>query len=332
MELVTIANELNVKSADYKIGDLQGIRKKIKGFQQKAGSVIFDARTISDTWAFHYGGRKELQFNIGIEDDEFRYGLAFSLEPSQSLPDVSILFPKIRVLNHLIRESPELFAPYKMWFWNGDERTESTPVHEIGEDWVNTDGFIFFGKMMPIDQIDYDVILTTLDALLEIYLAVETTQTAQEEVNDQPVAPFLFQKNDGRSLGSSRSYTATEREINAEARHSLIQEKLIAQLSESYGSDNVSWENPCNGGRIDVVLQEGTVHTFYEVKTGSSVKACIREAIGQLLEYTYWGAIENAKEMVIVSEFTLTKQAAEYLKFLTQKFNLPLRYQQITID
>ncbi len=64
---------------------------------------------MTEDWAFHYGGRSEIQYNIGFEDEGFRFGLAFSLETSQTLPDINLLKPKIKKLNTLYEEKPELF-------------------------------------------------------------------------------------------------------------------------------------------------------------------------------------------------------------------------------
>lgn len=56
--------------------------------QRARGRAIGDSRTTFDSYAFHVGGRTELQFNIGLEsgDEDLRYGVAFSLE---NQPDAS---------------------------------------------------------------------------------------------------------------------------------------------------------------------------------------------------------------------------------------------------
>jgi hypothetical protein len=62
-----IANKINDLAQEHKVGQLQDIRKKIKAMDRKPGSSIFADSTISDEadWAFHFGGRKVLQFNMG---------------------------------------------------------------------------------------------------------------------------------------------------------------------------------------------------------------------------------------------------------------------------
>jgi hypothetical protein len=86
-DLGPIARSLNARAALYAIGGLQDIRRKLRGYSKRPSSDIFTSHTIHPHWAFHYGGRTELQFNIGLEDvsgePELRHGVAFSFEPSQ---------------------------------------------------------------------------------------------------------------------------------------------------------------------------------------------------------------------------------------------------------
>jgi hypothetical protein len=86
--LDSIAFQINSLAEGYQIGKLQEIRKELKGLKKRPTKNIFTPITISDKWAFHHGGRREIQFNIGIEDtNNLRYGVAFSLETSKALPN-----------------------------------------------------------------------------------------------------------------------------------------------------------------------------------------------------------------------------------------------------
>ena len=97
------------------IGKLQEIRTKLKGLAHQPGHDIFrpNTKTITDYWAFHYGGRSELQFNIGLENnrgtDELWYGVAFSFKTNQTLPSIDILIPQVAVFNDYMRLHPELY-------------------------------------------------------------------------------------------------------------------------------------------------------------------------------------------------------------------------------
>ncbi|HMH32774.1 MAG TPA: hypothetical protein VK543_07075 [Puia sp.] len=87
MNIFEIAHRLNVlATATAGFKDLQLIRSKLKGLNHPRTYRIFSKATIfgkDDDYAFHDGGRSELQFNIGVENtgekEIFRYGLAFPL-------------------------------------------------------------------------------------------------------------------------------------------------------------------------------------------------------------------------------------------------------------
>jgi hypothetical protein len=330
-----IAEKLNELSCNYKIGKLQEIRTEIKKLERRPGSDIFKDLTIDkdDNWAFHYGGRKELQFNIGLEDDGlFRYGLAFSLEASHTLPDISILFPKAKRLNQFIRQFPDFFADYKMWNHQPTGRSEFEPVKEITEDLLKPSTFIFIGKLLPDNKINYKDILTTFDKLLKPYIFVEKnddSEIVEFELGEE--SEFNFEPK-ARKLPRNRDYTLEEKAINLNVRHTLVQEKLIKLLCEKYGHSNVSPEHPIGGKKIDVVLRKGDMIIFYEIKMSGSAKACIRDAIGQLLEYAYWPNRRNADLLVIVGEEEIDFKTAKYLGHLRDNFNIPIQYEQITVN
>jgi len=108
----TIAQEINAAAVNYRMSDFQEIRRQIHGLLRPKTHKIFTNQTINDNRAFHSGGRQEIQFNIGLEGDQnewLRYGLAFSLEPSQTLPDPMVLEPKVLKLNEYIRENQFVF-------------------------------------------------------------------------------------------------------------------------------------------------------------------------------------------------------------------------------
>src|SRR5216683_3412248 len=68
---------------------------------------------------------------------------------------------------------------------------------------------------------------------------------------------------------------------------------------------------------------------FYEIKIAESARACIREALGQLLEYAFWRAGHAVTPLIIVGEHGLDADARAYLHRLRKKTKLPLQYEQI---
>ena len=328
MKLKQIAEQINALSDNYKIGRLQEIRKDIKNLKRRAGSKIFSDDTISeeDGWAYHFGGRKELQFNIGFEKEYFRYGFAFSLEPSQTLPDVSILYPKILKLNCLIRENPSFFENYGMWYFT-KHRSKTTPVTQIPTEIIKPKTFIFIGKLCKKSEIDFKEILSTFDELLNIYLAVES-EKAIPATSNKDSQNFIFKKNNSK-LTFNKQFTSKQRDTNIEVRHSFLQINLQEDLEHEFGTENVAIEHPFLGNRIDIVVKNKDQIYFYEVKVASTAKNCIRQALGQLFEYAYWGGAKNANKILIAGEHAYDIETKNYIEFLNNQFNIPIEYKQI---
>lgn len=82
---------------------------------------------------------------------------------------------------------------------------------------------------------------------------------------------------------------------------------------------------------MDIVVRRENVYWFYEVKTSRFPRACLREAVGQLLEYAFWPGAQEANRLVVVGESPIDKDATEYLCRLKEHFSLPIEYEQVTM-
>ena len=69
---------------------------------------------------------------------------------------------------------------------------------------------------------------------------------------------------------------------------------------------------------------------YYEIKTDRP-KYCIRKAIGQLLEYSYYPGRSTANKFIIIGEYYPSKETQEYLIRLRKQLNLPIYYQSFII-
>lgn len=115
--------------------------------------------------------------------------------------------------------------------------------------------------------------------------------------------------------------------------HNDIQNRLYAHLCKQLGTKHVGTEQDTGSGMsIDIVTKQKNRITFFEIKTSSSVRTSIRQAIPQLLEYAYWPDEKRAEELVIVSHLPITKAATRYLEHLRQLFKLPLSYRQFDLN
>ena len=111
-----------------------------------------------------------------------------------------------------------------------------------------------------------------------------------------------------------------------------MQVALYKKLAKKYGSENVGVENPSgNGMRIDLVVRDNNEsYSFYEIKTAREPRICVRQAVGQLLEYAYWSKNSpEPKKLVIVGPATIDTETEAYLEKLTIKYRLPISYDHL---
>jgi hypothetical protein len=70
----------------------------------------------------------------------------------------------------------------------------------------------------------------------------------------------------------------------------------------------------------------------YEIKTAGSARLCVREAVGQLLEYALWTGAPKTTKLVVVGESPLDLSTKDYLRRLNRKFPIPINYEQIALN
>lgn len=183
MTIHQIAERLNEKSIedDHRIAELPELRKLHLGKKQLP-SKIFTNQTIFDGehgYAFHHGGRDELQFNIGEEVVEgeliTRYGLCFSLEASRSLPNpVEDLESFRKRFNQCIDKHFDFFKGFRLWYFQNGTRYGSFPAQKLSDKWFQHGTFICLGNAIqkPLRDLSDENLIEILigfDKLLPIY-------------------------------------------------------------------------------------------------------------------------------------------------------------------
>lgn len=331
MSIAAIVQEVERRAKSKEIGRLQEIRKELKNKKRLPGYSIFNDSTIKDSYAFHYGGRTELQFNIGSEpDDRIRHGVAFSFEPSHTLPDPDMLIPSVERFNEFLRVHPDQFSDMLMWYWDKKGKRSSeyspTPIHS---DLIRSGMFVFMGSMQPSNAIDYDVIVTDFVRLLTMYRFVEGHE-AYPATSLKTSQGFQFKPGCTVKLSKTKASYA-ERQLNVSLRHNEIQNALHEHLVSVYGKNNVGTELDNADGRVDVVVRRDGEYWFYEIKTAMSARGCIAVGLAQLLEYSFWPGAQEAEKLIIVGEPPLDADSRKYLACLNERFEIPISYQQFDL-
>lgn len=335
--IAEIATQLNTRSEGRPIGALQELRRQLHAKDRVPTNQIFHRRSIFGHYAYHFGGRTELQFNIGFEtiesQENLRDGVAFSLKLNRNLPEIGPLVPKIARFNEFIRNYPDELSDFRMWWHYADgQRSSNHPPTAVPPEIVRPGVFIFLGRLQPSAEPDIDLILDDFDRLLPLYRFVETTD-AHPTVSE-PADGFHF--SPGCSIKPSMTTASVvARQLDIVLRHNELQAALHKSLSMHYGPEAVATEQGTGTGtgtKIDVVLKVDDGYWFYEIKIASSARACIREALAQLLEYSLWPGAQEAGRLIIVGEPPLDTAAASFLEILRKRFGIPMYYQQFLMD
>ncbi|MFC1510208.1 hypothetical protein ACFL49_00925 [Candidatus Omnitrophota bacterium] len=136
--------------------------------------------------------------------------------------------------------------------------------------------------------------------------------------------PVTKEKIRGKQKDESVIKVVYSKKIERVQYHNRIQNALVLFLEESRKDEysDVYLED----GRVDIKAKThgGSWH-FFEVKT-SNPKLCIREALGQIMEYAYWPEEERAEKLIIVGDSRPTKDDEAYLQHIRNKFKIPVCY------
>ena len=114
--------------------------------------------------------------------------------------------------------------------------------------------------------------------------------------------------------------------IKIDPLHKKIQNAVAVLLKTHYSNLQIeSCTDDSVKQRVDIKgfsKSEKEWH-FFEVKTVSA-KRCIREALGQILEYTHYPNLNLASKLFIVGPEPPDEKDKAYMKLLRERYNLPI--------
>jgi hypothetical protein len=101
-----------------------------------------------------------------------------------------------------------------------------------------------------------------------------------------------------------------------------LEKTLRASFDEVYAEHDTGFRTS-----IDMVAVKDKKKNFYEIKTSSDIKACIRQSIGQLLEYCYYPDRQLADKIFIVTQHQIKdKKLSDYMTNIRARLELPIYY------
>jgi hypothetical protein len=117
-------------------------------------------------------------------------------------------------------------------------------------------------------------------------------------------------------------FVRSAQEVIVRKRHKILQNILLEDLKEEYGNGSVHLEKE----GVDIVVKTEKGFKLYEVKISHSAKNCIREALGQIIEYSHYTSFNNILELIIVGNHPMMDEDKEYFKYLNSCISLNLQY------
>ncbi len=241
-----------------------------------------------------------------------------------------------------IKKSEEIFNKYNEKGWIDEMRTQlldvNADIDKFELQMKNAGGFVCI-RFKP-ENLDLDIKLVDDQDFINNFFKrykhynlhkLDDLGNYQQNsyINKIPFKGGHTPRNPGTR--NSQSYEQ-QKEVNCV--HIEIQDKIYDILKEDY---KIETERKVEtGGYVDLSIEiDKDCEIFYEIKTSNTVKECIREAFGQLMEYTHYPindeVYKRAVGLVIVSQNAINDDAQSYINKL-REFKINIYYQQFNLE
>lgn len=238
-------------------------------------------------------------------------------------------------------EQKQVFEIYKKKGWNNDMVKELNDVGVVDRDLEIVSEEEWFNLKFTIDQ-----------DTLTIFEEPIFIENPKEEISkgygryglkDLIKSTLSIEKASGKykfksghnptKTGTAKS-VYTKKIVERNLKHKKIQEYMYSQLVVEFGKNKVGTEiSTGRGTSIDVVVNQSNCRDwFYEVKTSYSPLVCIREALGQILEYAMFSSNNHADKLIVVGINEPSQSEIEYLKHLRQISGINICYQVFDME
>jgi hypothetical protein len=124
--------------------------------------------------------------------------------------------------------------------------------------------------------------------------------------------------------------TSSESEVPIHNVHVNLVKNLYDILCEEFGHNCVGTEIGIGQKRIDMVVKlPDNKYDIYEIKSAPNARACVREALGQILDYAFFECKDRIRKMLIVGEEPITDDVSAYLQKIRNEHRIEIYYESI---
>jgi hypothetical protein len=252
------------------------------------------------------------------------------------------ILKNVEVINGVLANNIKEIYTKKGWLQEMEEQIIASGANHSGfSDWKGIDLFNIRYKIENLDVNDPYYELSNNHPIYDQSRYVFMFYKDNFGVGSEKDQAFIFipPQDENQSTDNNepdrKTYIREAKAVEIEYLHRDIQKKLIKILKNKYGSKNVTPEHKVLGTKkVDIVAKvNDSSLIFYEIKAYNAVTINIREAIGQLFEYSYWPDKHNAKELIIITQKPPDfEEAVQYIQHIRKMFNIPLYYQWFDIQ
>ena len=302
------------------LGELPGFAGKIMNRRTQPGGRNQPAKFKPYTWATIYklGDQdKCIYFTVGVDADGqcLIAKIDYQINIPRSQNGASLTEKQRDTCKNLIRpgDSPEAPSQYSLVF-------ADTQIDELTQEELVRQTVQFIRQHEP----DY-----------ALFMALIWPKQAALPAISVQVPDQAFEPGAGPAFNdvAARAYIVPERTVQPELVHQRISQMLYEHLTSEFGQGAIAREYATPVGTyIDMVKHLTGNSTYYEIKTYQDIRQCVREAVGQLLEYAYWPGNRPAQELVIVTPHPVTPAVADYMVRLRATLNVSIWYQQFEVS
>jgi hypothetical protein len=182
-----------------------------------------------------------------------------------------------------------------------------------------TPATIFFNVKFKVKDIKLN------DDFLRLSSKDKNLTTTRYKLLDK-VADFKFEEVKEKGTdGYSRKLVA---ETFVDPYHNKIQNTLSKILRASGQFKNIQVEK--NNIDVQATSNSNELH-FFEIKTDTA-KNNIRQAVGQLFEYSFYPTTTKANKLIVVGDEEPSKDVRNYIKHLREQTGLKIFYRWVDMD
>lgn len=179
----------------------------------------------------------------------------------------------------------------------------------------------------------------TIDSLLNKYIEINSfvnwgSYFSVDDISKKKVAKSRISSI---YISEPREIFIIHEKIKAELIEKIKNNKYILGNEYEIDTSFLSEEHEVNKiNYIDLVAKvknqnKQEIIIFFEIKTVPDARLCIRQALGQLMEYSYFPKVKNAQKLIVVGTGEKTQEVQEYIDYLNKDFNIPIDYLQINM-